>query len=166
MLTYPQIYEYKAFFKDDDNEIKILTTTLLETVTKLARPQYSKERSFFTEYGWRIRLEMHPDCYYADKFRYVLDVGQNYNFDTLADFKKSCQDANSIIRVAYCDNEPSTKELINQEHGTFSVYALTTGSIAECAKQRWITEFASTYVEAINSLGGHFLVVDASAIHL
>lgn len=166
MLTYPQIYEYKAYLKDDDKEIKFLTTTLLEAVTKLARPQYTEDCSFFTAYGWRIRFEMHPNSYYPDKFKYVLDVGQSYDFGTMAEFKQSCEDSNSAISVAYCDNEPSERTFIAQEHGVFRVYAMTAGNISEHARQRWVTEFASTFVKAINSLNGHFVVVDTKAIRL
>lgn len=163
MKTYPQIYDYKPLASSIGNGV---TTALLDAITKLARPHYSKGR-FFTAYDWRIRLEVRPDCKRANVFSYVLDVGQGYESCSLKKFKANCNISNSVIEVAYCDNNLLfAQNSISQESGTFKVYAMTNGNIHECARQRWITELASAYVEAINSLDEHFMVVDAAAIRL
>ena len=166
MLIYPQIYEYETHLNGSDDESKLVTTTLLEAITKLARPIYNKDCSFFTEYGWRIRLEVCSGHSDPDTFKYILDVGLSYDFGTLEEFKESCKASNSIISVAYCDNYLPEKHIITQEHGILKVYAMTAGNISEHARQRWITEIASTYVGIISDLDSHFLVVDAAAIHL
>ena len=173
MKTYPEIYEHEAMIVFVGDDIKRISTALLDAVTKLARPRHSKERAFFTEYDWRIRLEVHPDHMDPDVFSYVLDVGQGFgqgqshNHCALEDFKADCEASGSSIIVPYCDNIlPPTERQFVQDSGTLRVYAMTKGSIHESARQRWVTELASAYIEAINSLNEHFVVVDATAIRL
>lgn len=164
MKNYPQIYDYKPLAGNIGDSV---TTALLDAITKLARPHYGKDR-FSTDYNWRIRLEAQPDVKRPNAFAYVLDAGQGYESCSLKKFKSSCEASGSVLSVVYCDNcllfVP--RGTIGQESGVFKVYAMTNGNIHECARQRWVTELASAYVEAVNSLDEHFMVVDAAAIRL
>ena len=167
MKTYPEIYEHEAMVVFAGDDMMRISTTLLDAITKLARPRHSKEHAFFTEYDWRIRLEVHPDRMDPDAFLYTLDVGQGYGHYALEEFKADCEAAGSFMAVPYCDNIlPPMEYQFFQESGTIRVYAMTHGSIHEGARQRWVTELASVYIEAINNLSEHFVVVDATAIRL
>lgn len=171
---YPKVYEvwFQNSFRGDEptKNGKFITTCLLEAIIKKIRPRFDYVEKIFCSKGhWRIRIEVKT---LSDKYYYVLDVGEGCDHISADNFKARClKDGSTTPSIAYCDNLPavlaSTEQPgIIQECGTIMAYAAKENGFSSDTGKRLADDIASAYVDAINRLDDHFVVIDDTALRL
>lgn len=171
---HPEIYDVwfqNSFHGDEPTKNgKFITVRLFEAIIKKIRPRFDFVEKIFCSNGrWRIRIEVKT---LSGKYYYVLDVGENYGHISADDFKAKClKNGSTSPSIAYCDNLPAilaTAEQpgIIQECGTIMVYATKDNGFSSDTGKRLADDIASAYVDAINSLDDHFVVIDNTALRL